>query len=241
MPPAHWIPKLLHDFSRHVESTSPRAILRWSCETFAPHLAMATGFGPSGVVLMHMLSQIHPETTVFYLDTDLLFEETYALRDQLAEQFGLTFTRVHSGLSLEAQADEHGPALWTREPDRCCALRKVRPLRQFLATRQAWITGIRRDQSPTRADIRPVEWDDANGLVKINPLAGWSAEDVWAYIDAYDLPYNPLHDDGYPSLGCLPCTRRVAAGEDDRAGRWSGFTKTECGIHLTAASDDRPS
>jgi phosphoadenosine phosphosulfate reductase len=158
------------------------------------------------------------------------------LRHRLAERFELTFTRVHSGLSLEDQAATEGPNLWSTSPDRCCFIRKVLPLRRFLSTRSAWITGIRRDQSPTRKGIGIVSWDAANGLVKINPLARWTESDVWAYIRRYDLPYNPLHDEGYPSIGCIPCTRQVADGEDARAGRWRGHEKLECGIHVQDAS-----
>lgn len=183
---------------------------------------------------MHMVSEIAPETTIFYLDTDLLFPETYALRDELAERLGLRFTRVHSGLSVEAQAEEHGAALWSRNPDLCCQLRKVAPLRLFLATRQAWITAIRRDQTTARAGAGLVEWDRANGLVKLNPLAAWTSGRVWDYVLKHRLPYNPLHDQGYPSIGCWPCTRAVAAGDDPRSGRWAGKEKTECGIHLPA-------
>jgi phosphoadenosine phosphosulfate reductase len=139
---------------------------------------------------------------------------------------------LHSGLSLAAQADQHGPALWSHDPDRCCQLRKVAPLRQYLATQRAWISAIRRDQTRHRASAGLVEWDRTNGLVKLNPLAAWTAGQVWAYVLKYELPYNPLHDQGYPSIGCWPCTRAVAAGADPRSGRWAGLAKTECGIHL---------
>jgi phosphoadenosine phosphosulfate reductase len=181
---------------------------------------------------MHLIAQIDVDTTVFYLDTDLLFPETYRLRDTLASLFGLRFTCVRSSLSLEAQAAAYGAALWQHNPDVCCYVRKVEPLRRFLATQQAWITGIRRQQTATRARARRIEWDQSNGLVKLNPLADWSTEQVWAYLRAHDLPVNPLHAQGYPSIGCAPCTRPVQAGEEARAGRWAGWHKTECGIHL---------
>lgn len=227
----NWTPEALAPVQRRLADSSPREVIRWGLDTFGDGLVMATGFGPSGIVLAHLLSKLRPEATVFYLDTDLLFPETLTLRDQLAERLGLTFTRVHSGVSLESQARHHGPELWADDPDRCCFLRKVLPLRRFLADKRAWITGLRRDQSAVRAQIETVEWDAAHRLVKLNPLAAWTADDVWSYIQMHDLPYNTLHDRGYPSIGCMPCTHPVARGEDERAGRWRGLNKTECGIH----------
>jgi phosphoadenosine phosphosulfate reductase len=226
-----WTPESLVPVQRSLADSSPREILRWGLDTFGDGIVMATGFGPSGVVLAHLLSRLHPGTTVFYLDTDLLFPETLTLRDQLAERLGLSFTRVHSGVSLERQARQYGPELWANNPDRCCFVRKVLPLRRFLAGKEAWITGLRRDQSAARAQVEPVEWDTTHGLVKLNPLARWTADDVWSYIQMNELPYNTLHDRGYPSIGCKPCTHPVAHGEDERAGRWRGQDKTECGIH----------
>lgn len=231
-PTFDWSQSTLPYISQHFENRRPQDLLRLALETFGHEIVLATGFGPSGVVLMHMVSQLQPETPVFYLQTDLLFPETMALRDQLAQQLGLNFIEVHSGLSLAAQSQQYGPELWRHNPDQCCHLRKVVPLRRFLADKKAWISGIRRDQSPTRAKTPLVTWDKANGLIKLNPLATWGREQVWAYIYAHDLPYNVLHDQGYPSLGCMPCTRAVAPGEDERAGRWAGWNKTECGIHL---------
>jgi phosphoadenosine phosphosulfate reductase len=241
-----WTPEALREVSDGLEGQSPEAVLRWGIEHFHNQplepgqdetrrgLALATGFGPEGVVLMHMASRLAPDLTIFYTDTDLLFQETYELRDALAARLGVSFTRVHSGLSLEAQAEQYGPQLWARDPDQCCALRKVAPLRRFLRTRQAWISAIRRDQTANRAAAGLVEWDRANGLVKLNPLAAWKAGQVWSYVLDHKLPYNPLHDQGYPSIGCWPCTRAVAAGADPRSGRWAGKNKTECGIHLQA-------
>ena len=232
---AHWTRASLKPLSDQLEGHPPQEILQWGVDNFAPGLVLATGFGPEGVVLMHQLSRIAPETTIFYLDTELLFPETYALRDELAARLGLTFTRVATRLSLEEQAAQHGEALWLRDPNQCCHLRKVQPLREYLAFADAWITAIRRDQTATRAQAGLLEWDHANGLVKINPLAAWSKQDVWAYLHHHALPYNKLHDQGYTSIGCWPCTRAIALGEDERAGRWSGFGKTECGIHLKPA------
>lgn len=229
---AGFTPERLKEISDGFEGRAPELILRWGLDTFAPDIALATGFGPEGVVLMHLVSQIAPQTTVFYLDTDLLFPETYELRDELEAALGIRFTRLHSGLSLDEQAEQHGPALWSHSPNLCCQLRKVAPLRRFLATRRAWMTGVRRDQTAHRASAGLVEWDRANDLVKINPLAGWTSEQVWDHIYAHQLPFNRLHSFGYPSIGCWPCTRPAVSGDDPRSGRWAGFAKTECGIHL---------
>jgi len=225
--------KELKAISDEFESASPEAVLRWAIEEFAPDIALATGFGVEGCVLVAMLSSIRPGrgTRIFYLDTDLLFPETYALRDQLEARYGVHFERRATSLSVSDQAAEYGERLWEREPDLCCRLRKVEPLREMLKGMRAWVTAIRRDQSPARAGTGLVEWDEKFGLVKINPLAKWSGRDVWNYIAKYDVPYNPLHDQGYPSIGCLPCTTPVQIGELARAGRWRGTSKSECGIH----------
>lgn len=214
-----------------LETAHPETVLRWAVEEFGPEIALATGFGAEGCVLVSMLSRISRGTRIFYLDTDLLFPETYALRDELEERYGVRFERRATRLSLGDQSIEHGERLWERQPNLCCQLRKVEPLRDMLSGLRAWITAIRRDQSPARADIGLVERDEKYGIIKINPLAAWSAIDVWRYIVRYDVPYNPLHDRGYPSIGCVPCTTPVQFGETPRAGRWRGTDKTECGIH----------
>lgn len=230
-----WSPEKLKAISDGFEGQSPETIMRWGLENFAPELSLATGFGPEGIVLMHLLFKISPETTIFYLDTDLLFPETYELRDELEAHLGIKFTRIHCGMTVLDQEAEYGPRLWSYEPSTCCRLRKVEPLRKYLATQKAWITAIRRDQTAHRAKAGLVEWDKANGLVKLNPLAGWTAEQVWDHIYKHNLPFNRLHSFGYPSIGCWPCTRPVAEGDDERSGRWAGFSKTECGIHLPAS------
>jgi len=221
----------LKSLSDRFESAPPEAVLRWAVEEFGPDVALATGFGAEGCVLVAMLSAINPGTRIFYLDTDLLFPETYALRDQLEARYGVRFERRASRLSLSAQSAEHGERLWERQPDVCCYLRKVLPLKEMLGGLRAWATAIRRDQSQARANIGIVERDAKFGLVKINPLATWAARDVWSYIAKYDVPYNPLHNHGYSSIGCAPCTTPVQIGEDPRAGRWRGTEKTECGLH----------
>jgi phosphoadenosine phosphosulfate reductase len=221
----------LEDLAAELETAHPEAVLRWAVDEFGSDIALATGFGAEGCVLVAMLSNISRDTRMFYLDTDLLFPETYALRDQLEERYGVRFERRATRLTLSDQAAEHGERLWERQPNLCCQLRKVEPLREMLSGLRAWVTAIRRDQSPERAGVRVIERDEKYGLMKISPLAAWSASDVWNYITRYDVPYNPLHDRGYPSIGCVPCTTPVQIGEPRRAGRWRGTDKTECGIH----------
>lgn len=209
----------------------PEEILRTAIATF-PNITFACSFGAEDMVLLDILMKIRPEAHVFYLDTDVLFDETYQLRDEAIQRYGLrNLIRVRPELSLEDQTKLYGEALWERDPNQCCQLRKVIPLQRFLQKFDAWITGIRREQAPTRANAQVFEVDTKFGLIKVNPLAFWSNEDVWDYIKAHDVPYNPLHDQGYPSIGCFHCTRPVAPGEDPRSGRWSGFEKTECGLH----------
>jgi phosphoadenosine phosphosulfate reductase len=166
----------------------------------------------------------------FYLDTDLLFPETYETRDRLSEALGIEFDRFHN-LTLEEQAAEYGDELWKREPDACCGLRKVEPMRRALSSVDCWVAGVRRADSSSRAGAPKFNWDKKFGLWKLNPLADWSERDVWNYIHEHRLPYNPLHDRGYPSIGCTHCTQPVGPGGDLRDGRWAGVEKTECGIN----------
>ena len=211
---------------------SPKVILSWALDLFGSEVALATGFGVEGCVLVSMLAGIDRTARLFYLDTDLLFPETHALRGELEARYGVHFERRATRLSLSRQAVAYGEKLWERHPDECCRLRKVEPLRETLSGLRAWITGIRREQSPRRAAARVVERDAQFGVVKINPLAGWSARDVWEYIKQNDVPHNPLLDQGYRSIGCVPCTTPIQIGEDPRAGRWRGTNKIECGIHF---------
>ncbi|MDJ0756018.1 MAG: phosphoadenylyl-sulfate reductase [Ardenticatenaceae bacterium] len=227
-----WFPANLAGLNCRFEPQSPTDLLRWGLAALGEDVVLATGFGLSGIVLMHLVSQIRPGTTVFYLQTDLHFDETMALKERLARLLPLRFEEVHSGLSLSDQAGRYGPELWRSDPDFCCRLRKVNPLHAYLADKRGWITGIRRDQSPSRAHSPKISWDQANGLLKLVPLADWSRQNVDDYIRRHNLPYNPLHDRGYPSIGCTVCTRKVKKGESERAGRWAGVSKTECGIHI---------
>jgi phosphoadenosine phosphosulfate reductase len=223
--------KLLSD---SLESKQPQDVLSAALERYAPKIVVACSFGAEDVVLVDMVHRINPSVPLLYLDTDFLFPETYATRDCIIQQYDLKpsqVLQVKSLLTPERQAEQHGEALWSREPDRCCQLRKIEPLTRALKGFSAWITGIRRDQAPSRANAGLIEWDQKFELVKVNPLARWSWADVWSYIRIYDVPYNPLHDRNYPSIGCTHCTTPVAPGDDPRAGRWKNFAKTECGLH----------
>jgi phosphoadenosine phosphosulfate reductase len=189
------------------------------------------------MVLLDLVARHRFDIPVYYLDTDLLFPETYALIERIRQRYGIEPRAVRTELALDEQAARFGEALWERDPDRCCALRKVAPQRAFLATYGAWITGIRRDQTGSREAVPYVQFDPAApGLVKISPLADWSESDVWRYVVEHEVPYNELHDRGYPSIGCVPCTRAVGPGGHSRDGRWPDFDKTECGLHAPAAS-----
>ncbi|HMU53422.1 MAG TPA: phosphoadenylyl-sulfate reductase [Nitrospira sp.] len=215
-------------------SKQPQDVLAAAIERYAPKIVLACSFGAEDVVLVDMVHRIDPSVPLFYLDTDFLFPETYATRDRIAERYNLKpaqILQIKSLLTPASQAARHGEALWTKDPDQCCKIRKVEPLTRVLQDYDAWITGIRREQSPTRANAKLIEWDNIFGLVKINPLAKWTWADVWTYIKVYEVPYNELHDRNYPSIGCTHCTKPVMPGEDPRAGRWQGRDKTECGLH----------
>ncbi len=221
-----------------LKGAHPTEVLAWGVKRFGSRkIALACSFGAEDVALVDMLQRVDPEVDVFYLDTDLHFQETYETRDRLAQRYGKRFIRVSPELTLEKQAEVWGERLWERDPNLCCRLRKVEPLKKVLAGYHAWITGIRREQSPTRAHAEVVEWDESFGLVKLNPLAHWTHDQVWSYIRERKVPYNPLHDRQYPSIGCQPCTKPVKPGQDFRAGRWSGFDKTECGLHPNRKGD----
>lgn len=214
------------------EKASPQEILTWAVEHFGDRLALVTSLQPTGIITLHMLQTIAPSLSTLILDTSLLFPETYSLIDDIETTFNKKLTRVRPGLSLEQQAAQYGDALWAQNPDLCCNLRKTIPLGDALAPFEAWITGIRRDQASTRRQTQIVSWDAKNGKVKLAPFATWTEEMIWTWIQAYELPYNRLHDQNYPSIGCVPCTRAVAPGEDIRSGRWTGTGKVECGIHM---------
>ena len=225
----------IRDMDRLLKIRATTDALRLASERFAPRLVMATAFGLEGCVLIDIIGRNRLPVDIFTLDTGLFFEETYTLWSKLEERYGLRVRAVRPEISLSEQASRFGEALWERDPDRCCELRKVLPLRAALEGAEAWISALRRDQTPERANAPLVGLDEKFGLVKINPLVEWTTRDVWEYVREHDVPFNPLHEQGYPSIGCMPCTSPVRPGEDPRAGRWRGSTKTECGMH------DRPS
>ena len=216
-----------------LEHADAREVLEWGLRRYSPEIALACSFGgASGMVLLDMAVRTGWDFEVFYLDTDLLFPETYALIEQVRAHYGIEPVGYRSRWTLEDQEREFAPNLWDSNPDMCCSLRKVEPNARALQGKQAWIAGLRRDQAATRSNIGKVEWDAKFELVKLNPLADWSEEEVWEYVRANGIPYNELHGKGYASIGCVHCTRPSSAGDRNlRAGRWVGFDKTECGLH----------
>jgi phosphoadenosine phosphosulfate reductase len=215
------------------ETRSSQDLLAWAVDRFEGRIMLTCSWQMQSSVLIDMLHQLGANIRVVELDTGLLFPETYETREALVAKYNLELERIDPRETVEEQAQSEGPELWRRDPDRCCALRKVEPLERALVGMDAWITGIRRAQSVTRRNAKVLELDP-RGVVKVQPLAGWTDEDVKGYLFAHDVPYNPLHDRGFPSIGCTPCTRAIRPGEDSRAGRWADAEKTECGLHLPA-------
>ena len=211
-------------------------VLAWAWERLGKRAAIGTSFQGAGLVMMHLAKEHRLPFPVFTLDTGYLFPETLELKKRLEDFFGYHIEGLQPDLTVEKQDEVYGPKLWGQEPDMCCTMRKVLPLQSKLADLDCWITGLRRQQSDTRSKIGIVElyiFDATAGrdIVKLNPMANWSREQVWDYIRHHKIPYNPLHDQGYRSIGCWPCTQKTAIGENERAGRWTGFNKVECGIH----------
>ena len=229
-------PEAWEQISQSLENKTPQEILSWAVSAYRPRLAMATAFGAEGGVLIAMLAELGlaQDVHLFNLNTGYQFPETLETRDRLEDKYGVRVHLVSPDDAIHAAEAEAEQPLYARAPDRCCHLRKVVPLRDYLAQNDfaAWITAIRRDQTADRAQQPIVGPDPRFGLVKINPLANWNKRNVWDYISRNDVPYNPLMDSGYTSIGCWPCTRAVGAGEDERAGRWAGTAKTECGLHV---------
>lgn len=226
--------EFLAELTRHsmaLDGAHPKEIIAWAVEHFYPRLAMATAFGPEGCVIIHYLAQVQPKTYVFNLDTGYQFPETLELRDQIARRYGVEVEMRRPATTVAQYEQLHGGPLYKTNPDQCCKDRKVKVLHESVVGMHAWMSGIRRDQSADRAQAPIVGWDKKFRLVKISPLASWTKSDVWKVVVDEDVPYNPLHDQGYTSIGCWPCTRAVMMGEDERAGRWSGSAKTECGLH----------
>jgi phosphoadenosine phosphosulfate reductase len=224
------------------EEQSPEEILAWVTSTWAPDAVLTMSFQHEGVVIAHMLRQIAPATPVLFIDTGYHFPETLAYRDELVEHFGLQIRNLSSAMPRGEFLAQYGDTLYESDPDLCCKINKVDPMQLALNGVAAWINGRRRDQATTRSQMNILE-RLGGGIVKINPLANWKAKNTWEYMQKHEIPTHPLFDQGYASIGCAPCTRPVLAGEDERAGRWAGRGKTECGLHTIgmAPDEDAPS
>jgi phosphoadenosine phosphosulfate reductase len=214
------------------ESKGALNVLRWAYDEYDDDLVYACSFGVEGIVMLDLISKIKPTAKVVFLDTGLHFQETYTLIDDIKQRYPqLAIEMKKPILTVEEQAEEHGEKLWERQPDRCCHMRKVVPLQEALSNATAWLSGLRREQSPSRSQTDFVNKDETFQSVKICPLIHWSWTDIWDYVDKYQLPYNSLHDQGYPSIGCVPCTSPSDTTSGSRSGRWANQTKTECGLH----------
>jgi phosphoadenosine phosphosulfate reductase len=218
------------ELSAEVEGLAAEEAIEWAIERFHPELRFAVSFQKTSSVIVDMVSRLDLEARFFYVDTGLLFPETYATRDALADRYGIEFERF-ADFSLAAQDQRDAANLLRPDQDGCCADRKVELMRTALSEVSCWVSGIRRIDSQTRAEAPKFGWDERFGLWKLNPLADWDEKRVWTYIKEHHVPYNPLHDQGYPSIGCMPCTTVAPSGADERAGRWAGTDRTECGIH----------
>ena len=211
---------------------NPIELLKWIVSNLpVEKVIMGTGFGPPGIVLLDMLFKVTKNISVFYIDTNFLFGQTFELRDKLQEKYGFEFLKFSTEFTPEMQAKEYGANLWEQNPDSCCNIRKVIPLKAGLKNYDIWITGIRKKQTQVRKQSDLIELESRFEVIKINPLIEWTHDEIWDYIKANNLPYNTLHDKDYPSIGCKQCTSPVCSGEDDRSGRWKGTNKTECGLH----------
>lgn len=225
--------------ARHWFDDAPaQEILAWAIQAYRGRIVLACSFGgPTGMVALDMAMRIDSSLPVYVLDTGLLFSQTYELIARVRDHYGIEPIVVKPRLSLDEQRDAYGDALWKRDPDLCCSLRKVEPQRAFLAGYAAWISAIRRDQTADRRATRSVVWDPVSERIKVSPFLEWTEADVWQYIRAHAVPYSELHDLGYPSAGCTPCTRAVGPGEGARDGRWPGCRKTECGLHVVRGTE----
>lgn len=214
-----------------LEALSAEELLAWASEEFGAAFCLTCSWQKQSSVLVHMVASLPRRPAIIELDTHLFFRESYETRDRLVERYGLTLLCPRIPTIAEQHRAE-GPNLWEKNPDRCCHVRKVEPLIEALAPFSAWVSGIRRDQSPSRATVRKVQWSERYRVWKLHPLADWDERRVWKYITDNEIPYNPLHDVGFRSIGCIPCTRPTLAQEEERAGRWAGSDKLECGLHL---------
>lgn len=207
----------------------PQKAILWALEN-VEKIALVTSLGKQTMIIIDIVHKLGKDISMFIIDTDLLFKETYELKERVEQRYGVEIQTIKTDIGLEDQDIMYGPNLWYRNPDLCCKIRKVDPLNNFLKNYDAWITGVRRDQSLSRRDVLPIEFDDAHGLLKINPLAYYTLDDVNNYISNNKVPCNDLFSKGYSSVGCMPCTSKVS-GDGERDGRWKGLNKTECGIH----------
>ncbi len=219
----------LKQLNKDFDGKPPHEIVQWAVDTFSPEVALSTSFGSTSAVLLHMASQIKPDLRILFLETGFHFPETINFKNDLVKRLNLNIDELTSEMPREEFKQVHGN-LYERDPDKCCYLNKVAPLKKALVGVKGWITGIRRSQSDTRTLVDYVE-EYEGGIIKINPLRDWNAKDMWEYLKKYKLPYHPLFDEGFVSIGCAPCTRAVVPGEHERSGRWSGSQKKECGIH----------
>lgn len=221
------------------ESATPEEILAWTTSQFAPDAVLTMSFQHEGVVIAHILREVAPDTPILFIDTGYHFPETLAYRDQLVERFGFPIRNLTSVMPRAEFIARYGDDLYNRDPDLCCKINKVEPMQLALRGVRAWINGRRRDQALTRTKM-PIVERLQGGIVKVNPLANWTSRDTYRYLTQHDIPTHPLFEQGYTSIGCFPCTRPVLPGEDERAGRWAGKNKTECGLHTFLATDDAP-
>jgi len=236
MPTAHLSGDLTSEdvarLAQHFEPLRAEELVEFAAERFGAQLVLTCSWQLGTSILVHMTRQVAPQTRLVEIDTGLLFAETHATRRRLVDHYGLEVETLRPLQSVEEQADAHGGALWERDPDRCCGLRKVAPLERAIRDAGGWLTGIRRDQTSHRARAPKLVLDAGRGVVKVQPLVDWSERDCWRYVHRHGIPYNELHDRGFPSIGCTPCTRRISDDEDARAGRWAGSGKSECGLHV---------
>ena len=225
----------IKQLSRRFETAGVEEILEWAAERFSPRLAMTSNFGAEGVVLIDHVARVAPRTPIIYLETGFQFAETDHLKERLRARYGSNIIERRAALSIEEQNRIYGERLYERDPDLCCRIRKVEPLKRYLAGMDAWVSGLRRDQNVTRESTAKVELDFIHGgIVKVNPIADWTHDQVMAYVQAHNVPVNRLHAQGYPSVGCEPCSRAVRPGDDPRSGRWwwERPETRECGIHV---------
>ena len=217
----------------YFESLPPEELLKWVYQNFQ-NVGFTSSFSADDVSIIHMIKKIKPDASIIFIDTDYHFPETYQLVEKIKKEWEINLQIIKPEITIEEQDRIYGEKLYEKDPDKCCQIRKVEPLKKALDKLDVWITGMRRDQSPTRANIGKVEihkLPSGREILKVNPIAHWKRQDVWNYVYRYNLPYNPLYDKNYLSIGCAPCTRPVKEGEDERAGRWAGKGKLECGLH----------